>query len=536
MLQTILLYIPLSIIGIWRWSYWVVRQTGAYLYRRRARKIELTPASDVKLSLTVVTPVYNEDEALFKRAVDSWIANGVDEIIAVIDKSNTRHILNFEKLYVTRKDVKCRLVVTPKPGKRAALCDGIERSGGDLIALVDSDTVWNDNVRDLVLPYFVDPKMGGVTVSQRISNPDSISNVLFDILLWNRYHEEVPFLLGLGKAYNTLSGRTAVYRREALLDTKYDNIHQLMHEFFFNARAVSGDDKRLSHLILEQGWSVGFAQDAVVYTQGLDRLNIFLKQRLRWTRNSWRADLRAIKRGWVFKYPVLAYFMLDRFVQPFFMLLGPTAAVVGAVEGQWLFVGILVAWWVLSRTVRLFSYFRHYPKRSGYLPAYIIYSYVNALMKVYALATILENSWATRWHKSRLRRRLLRRGSTLAAGFAGVALVLLLVVSFVVRVNKQAAVTVPQPTPVIGNEFAVPQSLIANVPQVPKLPVGAVLPTGVKTYVTTPGDTLAGLAAQFNMNIVILKKLNGITDPDKINTGTTLIYYPTQPSAPGAAR
>ena len=40
----------------------------------------------------------------------------------------------------------------------------------------------------------------------------------------------------------------------------------------------------------------------------------------------------------------------------------------------WLFVGILVAWWFVSRTVRLFSYFRHYPKRIIYLPSWIMLS------------------------------------------------------------------------------------------------------------------------------------------------------------------
>src|SRR5437762_3322566 len=150
MLSNILLYIPLSIIGLWRWSYWLVRVTGAQLYRSRARRIELVPVSKVKLSLTIVTPVYNEDDTLFEQAMQSWIANGVDEIIAVIDKTNTHHIANFEKVYVPRKDVKCRLIVTPKPGKRAALCDGIEHSKGDLVALVDSDTVWSANVRERV--------------------------------------------------------------------------------------------------------------------------------------------------------------------------------------------------------------------------------------------------------------------------------------------------------------------------------------------------------------------------------------------------
>lgn len=536
MIQNILLYIPLSIIGLWRWSYWVIRMIGAQIYKRRVRKAELTPASQVKLSLGVVTPVYNEDEALFEEALQSWIANGVDEIIAVIDKSNTRHIVNFEKNYVSRKDVRCRLVVTPKPGKRAALADGIEHSSTDLVALVDSDTVWDDKVRQHVLPHFADPKMGGVTIAQRISNPDSISNVLFDMLLWNRYHEEVPFLLGLGKAYNTLSGRTAVYRREALVSDKYDNVHELTHEFFFNARAISGDDKRLSHLILEQGWNVAFAQEAIVYTQGLDKTRVFLKQRLRWTRNSWRADLRAVERGWVFKHPVLAYFMLDRFIQPFFMLLGPTAAAIGAIKHQWLFVGVLVAWWVISRTVRLFSYFWHYPARLRYLPAYIIYTYVNAVIKIYALATILENSWATRWHKSRLRRRLIRRWSTLAVGVLGVAVVLFAMVGFVNKADKQASIDIPQPAPVRAHEFDLQPQLVKNVPANPALPNAAVLPTDVRKYTIQPGDTLSNLAIRFNMDYKTLRKLNGIKHPDKLNVGSTLLYYANQPTATETAQ
>jgi LysM repeat protein/glycosyltransferase involved in cell wall biosynthesis len=530
MLRIILLYIPLSVIGLWRWSYWLVRVAGAAIYRRRMRKLS-SLSIDPKLTLTVVTPVYNEDEALFRQAMDSWIANGVNEIIAVIDKTNTRHIINFERLYSHRKDVKCRLVVTPKPGKRAALCDGIERSKGDLIALVDSDTVWGETVRASTLPFFSDPKVGGVTVSQRISNPDTLSNILFDMLLWNRYHEEVPFLLGLGKAYNTLSGRTAIYRREALMDDQHDNLHMLMHEFFFNARAISGDDKRLSHLILEQGWKVAFAQDAVVYTQGMDKLKVFLKQRLRWTRNSWRADLRAVKRRWVFNYPVLAYFIIDRFVQPFFMLILPTAFVIGVIGRHWLFVGILLIWVIISRTIRLSGYFRRYPRRYIYLPAYVAYSYVNAALKIYALATILENSWATRWHKSRLKRRLIRRWSTIAIGVAGVAVVLLFVFSFVKQVNKQSATDLSTPYAVTNGEFAAPKSLTADVQPNPKLPSSAVLPSGVKTYVTQPGDTLSDLAAKFNVSISILKKLNGITSPNKIPIGQTMIYFTIPPNS-----
>ena len=129
----ILLYIPLSVIGLWRWSFWAVRSICARLYRPN---ILPKPAGYKNPTISVVTPVYNEDPVVFEEAIQSWLSNGVDEIVAVIDKSNTSHIVNFFKNYVDNPKypkTKCRMVVTPKPGKRAALCDGIEAATGDIL-------------------------------------------------------------------------------------------------------------------------------------------------------------------------------------------------------------------------------------------------------------------------------------------------------------------------------------------------------------------------------------------------------------------
>lgn len=529
MLKAILVYLPLSIIGLWRWSYWIIRIIGAALYRP---PIVDWPPNVKRPTITVVTPVYNEHYGLFIEALESWIKNDVNEVIAVVDKSNVHMIAEFERYYSKRKDVKCRLIVTPKPGKRAALCDGIAQAEGDLIALVDSDTIWSQDVASKSLPYFTDPRIGAVTVEQRIMNPDTTSNVLFDILLWTRYHEEVPFLLGLGKAFNTLSGRTAIYRRQAIFNNKLDNLHHLRHESFLGARAVSGDDKRLTHLILEQGWHVAFAKGAVVYTQGLSKMRTFLKQRVRWTRNSWRADLRAFKRGWVWKHPVLAFFMMDRFVQPFFMLLGPVICVLAIVTRNWLVVSILVSWWLLSRTVRLSGYFKRYPKRLIYLPAFILYSYYNAFSKIYALATVLENSWVTRWHKERLRQALIRRWSIIFVGLIAVIAFCGLLFYFTTRINRATAADIPQPYPVGIREFNFFGSS-NETGAAAALPPDAVLPTEVAIYIVRQGDNLESLALRFNMPINELKKLNNMRTR-KIFVGQKLQYYTNPPTTPEA--
>lgn len=525
LLKNLVLYIPLSIIGLWRWTYWVVRRACAALYRPR---IAPWPKGIPPLRTSVVTPVYNEDPVVFRAALESWIKNGVDEIIAVIDSSNTHHIIDFERNYRNNglSKTKCRLVVTPKPGKRAALCDGIEHATGDIIALVDSDTIWDDDVLAKTRPYFSDGKIGGATVAQRIQNPDTTANVMFDILLWTRYTEEVPFLLGTGRAFNTLSGRTAFYRREAIFNEDYDNIHALRHEFFLGTRGISGDDKRLTHLIVSQGWHTAFVIGPTVYTPGLNSTKKFLKQRLRWIRNSWRADLRAVGRGWVWSHPALALFMIDRFFQPVFMLIGPVVMVIALAYQEWLFAGILLAWWIVSRFVRIFGYFRRYPKRIIYLPAYIIYGYINAVLKIYAFATLLEHSWATRWHKSRAKRKsIIRKGLTLTSGYVAVVAFVFLVGQIVFSLRDQVGASVPVPDPV---DVKALRSHVAGVSQLqrhPPSPTGYVDPAAVSTYIVQPGDTLGGLSDRFGMSVRDLKVLNGIGDPDIITAGQSIMHF-----------
>jgi LysM repeat protein len=108
-----------------------------------------------------------------------------------------------------------------------------------------------------------------------------------------------------------------------------------------------------------------------------------------------------------------------------------------------------------------------------------------------------------------------------------VAVVLFVIVSFVDQADKQASLSIPQPAPVKAHEFDLSPQLVANVPAVPKLPADSVLPTNVRTYVVQPGDTLHDLAVRFDMNYVLLKKINGIKDPDKLSVGSTLLYYAT---------
>ena len=71
---------------------------------------------------------------------------------------------------------------------------------------------------------------------------------------------------------------------------------EFMDETFWGVPCLSGDDKRLTTLTLERGYLTYMQRTAQVWSTFPDSPRVFRKQRLRWARNTWRSDLRALSR------------------------------------------------------------------------------------------------------------------------------------------------------------------------------------------------------------------------------------------------
>ena len=211
------------------------------------------------------------------------------------------------------------------PGKRDALRKGWNAASTDLVALVDSDTIWAPDVAAEVCKPFADPRIGGVGTRQSVYGSKGLLARLTDMFLDHRYFDENASQSLLGKAVSCLSGRTAIYRRSVLMDIEQD----FMHETFWGVPCLSGDDKRLTTLTLERGHLTYMQRTAQVWSTFPDSPRVFRKQRLRWARNTWRSDLRALSNRWVWSHPFLAYTMIDKAVSGFTVLLGPDLHGVG---------------------------------------------------------------------------------------------------------------------------------------------------------------------------------------------------------------
>jgi hyaluronan synthase len=212
------------------------------------------------------------------------------------------------------------------------------------------------------------------------------------MFLDHRYFDENASQTRMGRAVSCLSGRTAVYRRALLLEVEHD----FMTETFAGVPCLSGDDKRLTTLILERGHQTYLQRTAQVWSSFPTDWRGFLRQRLRWARNTWRSDLRALSRRWVWRHPFLAYTMLDKAVSCVTLLVGPVYLVYALASRQWVFVGVLLAWWQVSRSAKLLPHLTRRPSSVLYIPGYVLVSWVMATVKIWALLTIRTQAWLTR--------------------------------------------------------------------------------------------------------------------------------------------
>jgi cellulose synthase/poly-beta-1,6-N-acetylglucosamine synthase-like glycosyltransferase len=376
------LLIPIGALGIFRWAMWLAKRIPALGYR--------PISNDYICSATIVTPVYNEDPVLFRRAIESWIANAPDRILAVIDVTDIRC------LAVAAEYPEVEVIPIDIPGKRPALAAGVDASSTDIVVLVDSDVIWELDVLAKLKMPFVDPMIGGVGTRQHMYPSNGVRPTLWerlaDIYLDIRYADEVPATTACGRAVSCLSGRTAAYRTKLLQSFR----QAFLNETFNGQPCMSGDDKRYTCLVLQRGYRTWNQLNARVYSTFQPDFAGFVKQRIRWSRNSFRSDLRALWQGWVWRYPYLAVMLLDKTIAPFTLLVGPIVLLVALAVGNWALVAALLLWWHVSRAFKIWPHLRRCPHDWPILPIFIAVTFYMSLVKAYALFTINQHKWLTR--------------------------------------------------------------------------------------------------------------------------------------------
>lgn len=415
-------------LGFWRWgSYIVLKVIPALFYKPypldyEGEKIgcvskakEIVPIT--KKDCTMVIPVYMPEPG-FDDCVKSWIRAGPKRVVIVADAAKgyqqTLDLVNeMEHIDKEGKPVEVMVVSETRPGKRAAMYVGLNYSNTQITVFADDDALYSPMLLDSLIQPFKDPEMGGVGTRQ-IARPKSedgnwdMWDVIMDMRLFQRY-VEIRATSFMGGGASCLSGRTMAFRTEIFKPTQkyYENeFHEMfMNEHFMGMKQLSGDDKCLTRICINSKYKMytQICYDCTLSTQ-FERGKKLLMQILRWSRNTWRSDLKLLFKEWTvwWKYPWLTIILLDKIVSPFTMVAGPFLVLylTFAKRNIFVFLGFL-GYLFATRTLKGIMYFAYGNPRPPlkwlfYMPHFIVFQYFSAVFRIWALFTLSNRKWGNR--------------------------------------------------------------------------------------------------------------------------------------------
>lgn len=375
-------YFPLAIAGAIVWGLWIYR----FVLSRRAKPI----VTDFRAATSVIVPSFHEDPEILMSALESWRAQKPDEIIIVLDVEDLEAFRRITAL----GDNTVRPVLFHHVGKRSALGAGIRLAKHEILVLTDSDTWWQPGLLANVQMPFADAAVGAVGTHQNVYQRDSsVWRRMADWLVNLRYLDYVP-AMGRAGAVPCVSGRTAVYRKSAVIPV----LEHLENEYFMGRRCISGDDGRLTWLVLASGYKTVHQSTARAVSMFPSSFRAFVKQRVRWSRNSYRCYLTAMAMGWLWRVPfVTKVTVLQILLTPLTMGLTLFYLIFNRLDPTPLGATAALCWLLLGRAVRGFSHLRRHPGDIVFLPVLAFTVILVALpIKVYAFATMNKQGWLTR--------------------------------------------------------------------------------------------------------------------------------------------
>jgi len=377
------LLLPIGVVGALSWSIWLIRKVLSARYR--------PTVNDFRTTTSVVVPSFREDPDVLERCLDSWLRQCPTEVIVVLDVDD-----RVARARLTaRNEPRLSVISFPHEGKRSALGVGIRAARGEVVVLCDSDTSWQPALLSAVQMPFADATVGAVSTRQNVYLPtSSIWRRVADWIIDLRYTDYVPATARAG-AVVCVSGRTAAYRRAAVLPV----LQHLEHEFFLGRRCISGDDGRLTWLVLASGYRTVHQSTARALSMFPSTFRAFCKQRVRWSRNSYRCYLTAAWEGWLWRVPWVSQLtVLQILFTPVTMFAAVYYVVGSALSDRGAqALTLSLTWVVLGRGIRSVSHLRRRPSDLLILPLVALVIAMVALpIKTYAFVSMNKQGWLTR--------------------------------------------------------------------------------------------------------------------------------------------
>lgn len=242
------------------WLAW--RQRRAYR-QRPVVSMEHWPAASVLIA------AYNEGRVIEKtlRAVLDYDYAGEVEVVVVDDGSTDDTRAQCEK--IARGDQRVRFFSQPNAGKSAALRRALAEASHGVIVFLDADTLFERSTIRKLAEELAGERMGAVAGHARVGNRINFVTRC----------QALEYICGFNldrRAYTAwdcvtvVPGAVSAFRREAI-----EEAGGFSHE-------TLAEDTDMTLTLHRLGWRIGYAPDALAWTEAPESWRALAKQRVRW--------------------------------------------------------------------------------------------------------------------------------------------------------------------------------------------------------------------------------------------------------------
>ncbi|KAH8775314.1 glycosyltransferase like family 2-domain-containing protein [Diaporthe sp. PMI_573] len=361
--------------------------------------------------VSVLIPTVENNEAFINCAWSICVNNPAYLFVIAVGQEMRGEIDN--SLHYLRNEfptVNIQVHHTNAPNKRRQIDTVIPLIQTRLTCMVDATVIWGPRFFDSALAPLEDPNICLVGTNKRVRRTRDAG--LF-ASFWNfigclyleRHNFECRAQNAISGGVFVISGRTNVVRTAIVQDLNF-RIGYTDERFFLNKLGplAADDDNFIVRWVLKQGGGVKFQYDenARIDIAPIGEFPRFFSQCLRWARTTWRSNPAALKipHVWINQpYSVYSIYLASFF--NFALLIDPLLVYLlyytdYVSESSWTSIWLLLIWIVCSKMVKLITYFSRERRDLLFFPFYILFAYYHSLIKLWALLTFWDLSWAGR--------------------------------------------------------------------------------------------------------------------------------------------
>ena len=300
---------------------------------------DLQPEPSSYPTLSVLVPAYNEEKVIATTIEGLLNTTYPNKEIIVIDDGSKDDTLSIMSRYKN----KIKVLHKENGGKASALNYGIAFAKGEIIVIVDADTIVGiDALQQIVKGFSRNKNVAAVAGNVKVRNR-------MNWLTWTQALEYVAGIEIVRRAFDFFGSITIVpgalgaFRKKTLEEVGTYHKDTLVEDFDATIK------------VLKSGYVIQGSTNSIAYTEAPQYLRDFYKQRKRW----YRGNLQVLARHaetlfnprYAFLYKIAFPFMIiSMVVLPFAGLAVIGASIYELIMGDWFFVGEMFLLFIVLQT------------------------------------------------------------------------------------------------------------------------------------------------------------------------------------------